>query len=227
MKKWGLTVIATVALLLSSPGVFALPTLSGSVSYPAGITASAGTDWALEARPPTLTWNVSYNSTDQMWNYMYTWSTPGKALSHIIIEVSPGAVTGDFIFAPGQLGTIDGIGTYSSTSQGNSNPGMPGPMYGMKVNPNDNTTVFTFSFETWRPPVWGDFYAKDGTQGTDHIDVYAFNSGFLDADPTSTSGDGRHIVVPDGGSTPVPEPGTMLLLGLGLIGIGIIMRELF
>jgi hypothetical protein len=31
----------------------------------------------------------------------------------------------------------------------------------------------------------------------------------------------------EGKSIPTPEPGTILLLGLGLIGIGIIMRELF
>ena len=31
----------------------------------------------------------------------------------------------------------------------------------------------------------------------------------------------------EGEAIPTPEPGTMLLLGLGLIGIGIVMRELF
>ena len=158
---------------------------------------------------------------------MYTWSTPRKNLSHIIIEVSPGAVASDFIFGANELVTMNGIDTYSAATEGNSNPGMPGAMYGMKISPNEGTTLITFSFESWRAPVWGDFYARDGVQGPDHIDVYAYNSGFLDPDPTSDAGDSKHIVVPDGSSSPVPEPGTMLLLGLGLIGIGIIMRELF
>ena len=38
---------------------------------------------------------------------------------------------------------------------------------------------------------------------------------------------GRQNYYVEGQAIPTPEPGTMLLLGLGLIGIGIVMRELF
>ena len=223
MKKWGMAIIAIVVLMLSGTGASALPTLSGSISYPTGIYAPAGTDWALAGNPTTLYWNVSYNATTEKWTYMYTWYTPRKDLSHIIVEVTPGAVASDFTFSEYEFVKMDGIGTYTATSEGNSNPGMPGAMYGMKISPTEKTTYITFSFETWRPPVWGDFYAKDGNVGP----VYAYNTGFLDADPNSDAGDGKHIVVPDGtGTSLVPEPGTMILLGLGLIGIAIVMREL-
>jgi hypothetical protein len=223
MKNWGMAIIAIVALLLSGTGAFALPTLSGSITYDTGIYAPSGTDWASSGNKATLSWYITYFESTKTWNYMYTWSGYRKALSHIILEVTPGAVASDFMFSPNELVTMGGIDTYSATSQGNSNPGMPGPMYGMKLEPTYSTTLITFGFDTWRPPVWGDFYAKDGNSGP----VYAYNTGFLNDDPTSNAGDGRHIVVPDGaGASPTPEPGTMLLLGLGLIGIAIVLREM-
>jgi hypothetical protein len=38
---------------------------------------------------------------------------------------------------------------------------------------------------------------------------------------------GQNSFYVEGQSIPTPEPGTLLLLGIGLIGIGIVMRELF
>jgi hypothetical protein len=114
---------------------------------------------------------------------------------------------------------------------GNSNPGMPNPpgyIYGFKWEaPNEDLypdepdwLVMTFSFDSTKDPVWGDFYAKDGMDGDAW--TYAYNIGFGE-DP---SDDFKNwIARPDGAS--VPEPGTMFLLGAGIIGIALFSRNKF
>jgi hypothetical protein len=91
---------------------------------------------------------------------------------------------------------------------------------GVKWNADDGTD-FTATLVTARAPVWGDFYAKD--RKTDQVDNAAWNTGFLDADPLDLPANGsidNHALVPDTVTTPVPEPGTLLLVGTGLASAG-------
>ncbi len=67
-----------------------------------------------------------------------------------------------------------------------------------------------YSFYSWRNPIEGDFYSKDGRAGG-----HGWN--------TASNADGYYILRPDT-QTVVPEPGSMLLMGLGLLGLGIKRR---
>ena len=85
----------------------------------------------------------------------------------------------------------------------------------------------TATLVTDRAPVWGDFYAKDGGGNAEDA-VAAWNTGFLDADPLDLPADGsinNHVLVPDTYTTPVPEPGTLLLVGTGLTSAGVWSRK--
>lgn len=183
-----------------------------------GIVATA--DWNNDET--WLSWNIFQTEPD-LWRYEYVWHTDGSDLSHITLELTIGAVAADFtnweyLYA-GVESESPEFGWFS-TAQGNSNPGMPSAVYGLKLDIAADTGMFGFAFETWRSPVWGDFYAKGGRHavGTDAVGgfTYAYNTG-LTVDDVDLN-DGYHAAVPNGYA--VSDPGvTAALLGLAVAGI--------
>jgi hypothetical protein len=176
-----------------------------------------GAGW--ETTATKLESSVKQDEDGSFFEYTYHWTTADKDLSHIIIQVSAGATASEFEVIGDGIEKWT-IGTFDQNSDGNSNPGIPGAIYGLKVDLSEDSTDFKFTIRTLRGPVWGDFYAKDGKDSKGTEEVYAYNSGFSDPDPTDALGDGRHIIVPNG---VVPEPSTYFaaaLLGLpALIGL--------
>lgn len=128
-------------------------------SLPVGLAGTGAWADPGNSSPVTLHWIVTQNP-DSTWHYEYTLATPLGGVSHAIIEVSEGLALEDLTNFSGSPELAD----YTATSNGNSNPNLPGTIHGLKFDGGGDTN-FSISFDTWRPPVWGDFYAKDGVAG--------------------------------------------------------------
>jgi hypothetical protein len=180
-----------------------------------GVTTNAGSNWdGTGDNGFEISWKITYNSG--IYTYTYDISGVGGAdlsqnLSHWICEVTNPSELSDFTSNPA---IDDGPKTFTS---GGSNPDMPASgIYGIKWNAT--TATYTVTFTTTKDPVWGDFYAKDGVAGTSGIWNVAYNTGF-GTDPTSsTTNFTPWIATPDGGVV-TPIPGSLLLLGSGLLGL--------
>ncbi|OFX15082.1 MAG: hypothetical protein A2Z18_03065 [Armatimonadetes bacterium RBG_16_58_9] len=213
VMKQALVVYLGMAVLLC----LAVPALSGP-PYSGSITSSTGEIlgsgvW-IDPGVTVLDWSVTLN-TDTSWHYAYTLSVPRGGVSHFILEVSPTFTENDIIGTSGSFGYV----VIDTFSPGPGNPNMPGDIYGIKFDEAFGTTA-TFELDTYRSPVWGNFYSKDGNAGGAGMNT-AYNAGFGNPDPLAA-----RIMVPDT-DTNIPEPSSLLAFlvgGTSLIGICIRRR---
>lgn len=167
----------------------------------------------------TIQWDISQDSESLIWTYEYTLFSARKDISHFILELTEGENFIDYNWGSGAVewGLWDG-------SHGQSDPGWPvgASFYGMKFDYGGS--YVTYTLETTRDPVWGNFYVKSGKHNGN--DVYAYNSGLEEftVDPGGkihfTSDDKLDFIVrPDGGSSPpvVPEPASSILFLAGSV----------
>lgn len=204
--------LAAVVGLVLATNICRAVDYSGSLSTsdaPPGVWVTA--DWT----PIRVNWTVS-EVAPGIWHYEYVLTCGKRSFSHWLLETSDTFsasnlwnLTGNCTFRPNE-----DIGTWNP---GPGNPSLPGPLYGIKFTPmGGSPQIVRVAFDSDRGPVWGDFYAKDGTG------YYAWNTGFTnpDTDPLAPPGDGAldyHLLVPDTvGTTDIPEPGAIALMGTAM-----------
>ena len=225
MRQGGCTCIVVLLAMGMMGTAHAVSTYSGSLDYSdGGITGIPGNPWM--APGTTFSWQVDDNG-DGTYTYTYRLQVPdgSKAISHITMEVSPSFLSSNILeVLQGDIAD----GQPDAYPNGGADPGMPDSMRGVKFvggGPDSTDYDWTVSFTTDRAPVWGDFYAKDGTAEGDWVAIW--NAGFTDpdTDPTDPAGNAsiaNHILVPDTITDMVPAPGGILLAGFGMGLVGYI-----
>lgn len=206
----------TLMLLSLMLGLLAFTVTAQALPYSGTLTIGSG----LFGTEP---WNsvdtsLSYSVTNNagLWYYEYTFIVPAKDISHLIIEVSD-----NFTLTNILTGTTSGY-TLENFTQQNGNPGMPTDLYGLKWEfEGGDHLEETILIVSDRAPMLGNFYAKDGNNPDDvdgiNPEVYAYTG--------TENGFGDNIWVPDTDTTPIPEPGTIMLLGCGLLSVAIFSKR--
>jgi hypothetical protein len=187
---------------------------SGSITSSLGEIITDGT-WA--TGEVTVSWDITgvYDAdsdpTDlDYFHYEYTFTAPvAPALSHFVLQVSPEFAAEDLfglLYGPGDLAaygpdTFDGV-------------------WGVKFEDQFSSDLTqTWSFNSYREPMWGDFFAKAGSEIGGQYGI-AYNSGF-GKDPYDGTNLDDYAYIARIDTHYVPTPGAVLLgiLGLGIAGL--------
>lgn len=213
-KNTALSAIAVASLMAASPA--ALADFSGTLTSSPGGGLTSGVNWADTAGGFQISWDVGPNGNGT-WNYAYQISalqganlTP--ALSHLIIELSQNITSADIFNLQGVNADLE-FGTFGPHP---SNPSFPvgKSIFGVKLDMNGDDKVISFSFDSTRQPMWGDFYSKGGPTsyaynkdlGVAVANVNDYASPAVDASGAPLA----KILVPD----TIPTPGAFAVLGV-------------
>jgi len=148
----------------------------------------------------SISWNVYQDTNTDLWTYEYT-LTGDKEISHFILEITKpfsSTISGD---------PYEGPQIWSPSDPGNSNPGLPADIYGIKFDFGGSPVTYTI--ETPLDPVWGNFYAKDGKDSG--ADVFAYNNAL--AASGFDSDNKLDFIVRPNGVAPEPAASALFLIG--------------
>jgi hypothetical protein len=162
-----------------------------------------------------ISWDITYNINALIWHYEYNLSVAKKDISHFILELTDTAQYDDItnIFINGTPATVEGPQIWTHAG----NQSIPNSFYGIKFDQGGGSV--SYSFDTSLDPVWGNFYAKGGSDHGNLINAY---NNALEENNFNSDNKLDFIVRPDGGSSPpvVPEPvsSTLFIVGGATLG---------